>query len=144
MLRYSTSRFRIVLLGVMLAAAMFVLLMPGDTFARQAAAPSAADTATTGNGEGTGLIHLILGHVDFVFITIAVLSVWGLTLIIQGFLRNRMSVFLPEPTINMIREMIAQKRFKDLIDFTETDPSFIGRALNPALKRAPNFSHMKE
>jgi biopolymer transport protein ExbB len=40
--------------------------------------------------------------------------------------------------------MIAQKRFKELIDFTETDPSFISQALNPALKRAPNFSHMKE
>ena len=44
----------------------------------------------------------------------------------------------------MIREMIQQKRFKELIEFTETDPSFISKALNPALKRAPSFSAMKE
>src|SRR4029450_9630082 len=36
------------------------------------------------------------------------------------------------------------RRFKELIDFTETDNSFISRALNPALKRAPSFSSMKE
>jgi biopolymer transport protein ExbB len=31
-----------------------------------------------------------------------------------------------------------------LIDFTEADPSFISRAINPALKRAPSFNAMKE
>jgi len=67
-----------------------------------------------------------------------------LTLIIQGFIKNRASVFMPEPTTNQIREMIAARRFKELIDFTERDPSFVSRALNPALKRAPSFSAMKE
>jgi len=67
-----------------------------------------------------------------------------LTLIIQGFLVNRPSVIMPPRTIETIREMIAQRRFKELIDFTETDPSFVSRALNPALKRAPSFSSMKE
>jgi biopolymer transport protein ExbB len=67
-----------------------------------------------------------------------------LTLIIQGVIQNRASVFMPPETTERIREMIAQRRFKDLIDFTETDPSFVSRALNPALKRAPSFSSMKE
>src|SRR5205823_3052109 len=40
--------------------------------------------------------------------------------------------------------MISQRKFKELIEFTENDPSFISRALNPALKRAPSFSNMKE
>jgi biopolymer transport protein ExbB len=31
-----------------------------------------------------------------------------------------------------------------LIEYTETDPTFVSRALNPALKRAPSFSSMKE
>src|SRR5205823_11090169 len=40
--------------------------------------------------------------------------------------------------------MISQRKFKELIEFTETDDSFVSRALNPALKRAPSFSSMKE
>jgi biopolymer transport protein ExbB len=91
-----------------------------------------------------GLFQLIMGHIDFVFITIAGLSIWGLTLIIQGFIQNRTEALMPEETTNRIREMIAARQFKELIEFTETDPSFISRALNPALKRAPSFSSMKE
>ena len=73
-----------------------------------------------------------------------ILSVIGLTLIIQAFIKNRASVFMPEDTTNQIREMVAQRKFKELIEFTETDDSFISKALNPALKRAPSFSSMKE
>jgi biopolymer transport protein ExbB len=51
---------------------------------------------------------------------------------------------MPEETTNQIRDMIAGRRFKELIEFTETDPSFISKAINPALKRAPSFSSMKE
>jgi biopolymer transport protein ExbB len=51
---------------------------------------------------------------------------------------------MPEASINHIRELIGQRQFKELIEYTETDPTFISRALNPALKRAPSFSSMKE
>jgi biopolymer transport protein ExbB len=92
-----------------------------------------------------GLVHLILQNMgDGVFWTIAALSVVGLTLIIQAFIKNRASVFMPEETTVQIREMISQRKFKELIEFTETDESFISKALNPALKRAPSFSSMKE
>ena len=43
-----------------------------------------------------------------------------------------------------IRDMISQRRYQELIDFTETDPSFISKVLNPALKRAPSWVAMKE
>jgi biopolymer transport protein ExbB len=92
-----------------------------------------------------GLVSLIMQNMnDGVFWTIAVLSVIGLTLIIQAFIKNRASVFMPEETTNQVREMISQRKFKELIEFTETDDSFISKALNPALKRAPSFSSMKE
>ncbi|CAN5390331.1 hypothetical protein BH09PLA1_BH09PLA1_12690 [soil metagenome] len=144
--RYATGRFRIALLAMMLAAAALVIFAPAHNLFAQATppAPVGANGETASQGEGAGIVRLILGNLDFVFFTIAALSIAGLTLIIQGFLKNRQSVFLPENTINLIREMIAQKRFKELIDFTETDPTFISQSLNPALKRAPNFSHMKE
>ncbi|HYO11463.1 MAG TPA: MotA/TolQ/ExbB proton channel family protein, partial [Tepidisphaeraceae bacterium] len=91
-----------------------------------------------------GLTQLILSHPDPVFFTIAALSVIGLSLILQGFIKNRASVFMPESSTNQMREMIQGRRFQELIDFTEHDPSFVAKALNPALKRAPSFAGMKE
>src|SRR4029079_13457711 len=45
---------------------------------------------------------------------------------------------------NTIRDMISNRQFRELMDFTETDPTFISKVLNPALKRAPQFQAMKE
>jgi len=91
-----------------------------------------------------GVFLLVVHHADFITFTILTLSVIGLTLILQGFIRNRASVFMPESSTNTIRELIQQRKFKELIEFTETDPSFVSKALNPALKRAPSFTPMKE
>ena len=43
---------------------------------------------------------------------------------------------IPEATTQQIREMIEQRKFKELLEFTETDPGFVSGALNAALKRA--------
>ena len=137
--RYSSSKFRIVLFGLLLGAVALV----STGFAQEAAAPSAPVVVEHKFGVGD-LVKLVLENIDFVFIIILLLSVTGLTLIIQGFIKNRQSVFLPEESTNHIRELIGQKKFKELIEFTETDPSFASKALNPALKRAPSFSSMKE
>src|SRR5688500_17474637 len=136
MRHYATSKGRLVLLAFLLGAVVFATTVS----AQQPAAPPGEPQQP----RAQGLIQLITSHIDFVFITIAVLSIAGLTLIIQGFIKNRASVFMPESTTNLIRDMIATRRFKELIDFTERDPSFISKAINPALKRAPSFSAMKE
>ena len=142
--RYSSSKSRIVLFALLLGAIAFV----GTGYAQDAGAPAGgggADAAANAPHFGVGdLVKLVLGNIDFVFIVILLLSVTGLTLIIQGFIKNRASVFLPEESTNHIRELISQKKFKELIEFTEADPSFASKALNPALKRAPSFSSMKE
>jgi biopolymer transport protein ExbB/TolQ len=141
--RYSSSKFRIFLLAVLLGA---VALAVTTTYAQNTGgggAPAAPVEVKHTFGIGD-LVKLVLGNIDFVFIIILALSVTGLTLIIQGFIKNRASVLLPEAITNAIREMIQQKKFKELIYFTETDPSFVSRAINPALKRAPSFSSMKE
>jgi biopolymer transport protein ExbB len=91
-----------------------------------------------------GLFSIVMANVDIISITIGILSIIGVTLIIQGFIKNRASVFMPPATTDQIRQMISQRRFQELIDFTENDPSFISKTLNPALKRAPSFSSMKE
>lgn len=104
--------------------------------------PTAA--ASEPRGAKAGVFSIILNNKDGVFVTIAVLSVIGLTLIIQGFIKARREVIIPQSSTDRIRELLAQKQFKELLDFTETDPSFVSRALNPALKRAPSFASMKE
>src|SRR5687768_157406 len=141
---YASSKFRILLLAAMLGA---VVLIAARGYAQAPApAPGAAPGADTGAGAGQrrGVVNLIMGNLDPVFFTIAALSVAGVTLIIQGFIRNRASVYMPPESVNRIRELIAARQFNELLDFTERDPSFVSRALNPALKRAPSFSAMKE
>jgi biopolymer transport protein ExbB len=145
MRRYASSKFRLVLLVAMIAAVAFIA---SDGFGQ---APPAGGGGGAGTGTGQpvvgqkkGLFSLILSHIDFVFIIIALLSVVGLTLIIQGFVKIRRPVLIPESSTNHIRDLIARREFKELIEFTENDPSFVSRALNPALKRAPSFSSMKE
>ena len=137
MRRYASSKFRIGLLALLLGAVVFVTTGYAQATGAGGAAPEPAS--------GASVFRLILTHlVDPIFWVIAALSVTALTLIIQGFITNRASVMLPEASHNQIRELIAQKKFKELIEFTEQDPSFVSRALNPALKRAPSFSSMKE
>src|SRR5689334_22468159 len=142
MRRYASSKFRLILLAALLLAAG-ALVSPG--WAQDAAAGAGGGTSASPSGATRmNLFSILMQNKDFVSGTILLLSIWAVTLIIQGFMRNRKSVFMPEETTNQIREMIAQRRFKELIDFTEEDPSFISKALNPALKRAPSFSSMKE
>ncbi len=81
---------------------------------------------------------------DFVGWTALLLSIAGMTLIVQGFIKARPTVMIPEASNNHIRELIGARQFKELIEFTESDPSFVSKALNPALKRAPSFAAMKE
>jgi biopolymer transport protein ExbB len=139
MRRYARSKFRIGLMLACIAAVVLVMSAPGW-----------AQGTAGGTGQATpvqprGVLSLILDHwYDPVFIVIALLSITGLTFIIQGFIKIRAGALIPEATTNHIRDLIARREFKELIDFTETDPSFISRALNPALKRAPSFSSMKE
>jgi|GEM_PF-344554 len=135
--KYSTSRIRLVLLAALMGV---TVLVSGRGFA-QNSAPAAAPAAAA---KTEGVFSLLAHDITFVSVTIILLSVVGVTLIIQGFIKCRRSVFMPTETLNTIRELIAQKRFKELIDFTDADPSFVSRALNPALKRAPSFAAMKE
>lgn len=132
-IRSRVSKFAMTLL------AMAIVAMYQSAAFAQAAAPAEGEKKAP-----EGLISIVLGHIDFIFVIIMILSVIGLTLIIQGFIKNRAGVYMPEASVQHIRDLIAQKKFKELIEHTENDPSFVAQALNPALKRAPSFSSMKE
>ena len=139
-MRKRNSWSRIILLAAMLIAVGY---LAGTGLAQGTDAAGAGDAAAE-PVKGDGVLTIILSHIDFVFVIIAALSVTALTLIISSALRVRKSAFMPEETTNTIRSMIEQRQFKELIDYTENDPSFVARAINPALKRAPSFAAMKE
>src|SRR3954470_6544836 len=126
---YAISKFRILLLTLLLGV---VVAITASSFVQDA-----TPAPKTG-----GLLSILV--IDPVSITVAILSVTGFTLIIQGFIQNRAEAMMPEATTQRIREMIEARQFRELIEFTENDPSFVSRAINPALKRAPSFSSMKE
>ena len=138
------NKFRIVVMAALLVASVFVFT--GTGFAQGAGGAAAADPAAPA-AKPVGTLDsfgILLRHPDFVSITILLLSIVGLTLIVQGFIKARAQVMFPDASTNHIRDLISQRQFKELIDFTETDPSFVSKALNPALKRAPSFAAMKE
>ncbi len=137
MRRYSFSKGRVLLFVVLLGAA---ILAASNSFAQEGGAAAGEKP----KAPERGIFSLIMENRDFVFFTISGLSVVAVTLILQAFIKNRKSVMIPEESNTRIREMIAARQFKELIEFTETDPSFVSKALNPALKRAPSFSSMKE
>jgi biopolymer transport protein ExbB len=135
----SSSKVRMIVLAVLLGAAFF-LARPG--WAQTGGATPAPAPVKEQHVNPFGIIFE--NGIDFVFVLIAICSVAGLTLIIQGFIKARAAVMMPEASTNHIRELISQRQFKELIEYTETDPSFVAKALNPALKRAPSFAAMKE
>ena len=134
-----SALFKPQLLLLVVVAGLALLAAPNFALAQDAggaAAPAAPPTSA---------LDTLIKYVDYGLIgLILCLSIVGMTLILQGFIRNRESVFMPPATTETIRNMIQQKQFKELMDFTETDDTFISQSLNPALKRAPSFSSMKE
>jgi biopolymer transport protein ExbB len=137
-----SNTFRIVVLAGLLIASVFVFT--GTGFAQGNGAPADPNAPAKPEVGTLDSFGILLRHPDFVSITILLLSIVGLTLIVQGFIKARAAVMFPEASTNHIRDLITQRQFKELIEFTETDPSFVSKALNPALKRAPSFAAMKE
>src|ERR1700722_6925037 len=100
--RYATSKFRLILFLVLVGV---IAIITSNAIAQSTPDAAAAPKKTE------SVFHLIAANIGFVSVIIVLLSVVGVTLIIQGFIQCRRAVFMPEETINTIRELIAQKRF---------------------------------
>jgi len=108
-------------------------------------AATATESGSTSSGSGqVDLFSIIIGNRDPVFYTIVVLSVVGVALIIQAFIKTRATVLMPPIATDHMRDLITRRRFQELLEFTNSDPSFVARSLAPALRRAPDFERMKE
>jgi len=136
-----SSRFRFVLL----AAVIGVIILVGSTGLAQTTPPPGSPPAAEAQPKNVNPFSIVLENwKDFVFFIILGCSIAGVTLIVQGFIKTRATVMIPDTSTDHIRELIGQKQFKELIEFTEADPSFVSKSINAALKRAPSFQAMKE
>src|SRR4051812_43534959 len=115
---YSTSKLRIVLFVVMLIAAVFAA---STGYAQDATAGGAAPPAGAKVAHHVNPFSLVVSNLDFVFFIIAALSITGMALIINGIMTNRASVLMPPATTEMIRQMISDRKYRELLDFTEND-----------------------
>ncbi|MGF1634784.1 MAG: MotA/TolQ/ExbB proton channel family protein [Phycisphaerae bacterium] len=122
------------------AFVLSMLLMAGQTMGQ------AADEAEAAGGDGAGpfAVFGLVSFSDPTTIVIILCSILAVTLIVQAFLRVRKTVLLPDESAGQIAEMIENRKLNDLLAYTEQDPSFLSRCLNPALKRAPSFTSMRE
>src|SRR5437762_10702099 len=92
---YAISKLRILLPTLLLGV---VVAITASSFGQDA-----TPAPKTG-----GLFSIIV--IDPISITVSILSVTGLTLIIQGFIQNRAEAMMPEATTQRIREMIEDRK----------------------------------
>jgi biopolymer transport protein ExbB len=106
-------------------------------------APASAAATSDATGQ-VNLFQIIMSNRDPVFYTILILSVLGVALIVQAFIKTRATVLMPKEATDHMRDLILHRRFQDLLEFANADNSFVARALGPALRRAPDFDRMKD
>jgi biopolymer transport protein ExbB len=121
--------------------------LPAPAVPSAAAAPGTAAPAADSTSNAAGnvdLFYIMMQNRDPIFYTIILLSVIGVALIIQGFIKTRAGVLMPRMATDHMRDLITRRRFQELLDYTTSEPSFVARSLAPALRRAPDFDRMKE
>jgi biopolymer transport protein ExbB len=114
------------------------------------AAPVAAATAPAGAAGDAQEVHVLTDWVFPVF-DILVLSLLGLASVagvavaINAMIQLRESKIAPAKTTEHIRRLIEDRDYKELMDFTAADSSFVSRALYAAIRRAHlKYAAMRE
>ena len=136
---------RVTRLGLILA---LLVLVGGPAFAQDAGGAATPADAAAGGDSIPGSAWLLpfqsLASFEPVTVTILLCSILAITLIIQAVLRARRGVLLPDESTAEVERLINERKYRELKDFTDADDSFVSQSLNPALKRAPSFSDMRE
>ena len=116
----------------------FVLLFLG--LAPAALAQGTDDTGETGGGssffEAFFLSDDLLGLIIIWGLIVA--SFVSISLTILFTMRYRKSSVMPEDTRNEIEALLADKKYREAINFAKEDPSFLGKITSAALDEASN------
>jgi biopolymer transport protein ExbB len=70
--------------------------------------------------------------------TLLLMSGVSVALMIKFFLKYRRTMLVPEATREEIEALIAEKKYRDAIDYATSDPSYLGRVTGSALTEAAN------
>ncbi len=113
-------------------------LLPAAAALSVAASPALAQS----DGDSQSFFQMFfwsnnLPGLVFIWVLI-LLSVVSVTLTIRFAMLHRRSTIMPEETREEIEELLAQKKYRDAIDFANSDPSFLGQVTGAALNEAPN------
>lgn len=83
---------------------------------------------------GSGLWSLFAQSRDFFTVLLVFGSFAGTTIIFVCMMEIRENKILPDVSVRRIKELTSTQRFEELKDFVAADPSYLARALRPAMK----------
>jgi biopolymer transport protein ExbB len=122
---------------------LIVPLLAMPALAAGAAGPPAAPAVGAEAGPLPHWVFLTLDYVVLSMLTLA--SIAGVARSIDAMLHLRQSKIAPAGSTERIRRLIESRNYKELLDFTATDPSFVSRALYAAIRRAHlKYAAMRE
>jgi biopolymer transport protein ExbB len=108
-----------------------------------AAVPAAPIPAASNMSLLTDWVFPVFDYLVLSLLTLA--SIAGIALAIDAMIRLRASRIAPAQSTERIRQLIEDRDYKGLMDFTAADPSFVSRALYAAIRRAHlKYAAMRE
>ncbi len=93
--------------------------------------------AASGGSSGARLPQWVFQIFDYLVLSmLGLASIAGIALAIDAMMRIREKKVAPPETTEHLRTLIAGREYKELMDFTATDTSFVSKALYAAIRRA--------
>ena len=136
---------RMSLVAALAIGVITLLVLASTGLAQEAAAPvTAAPGAAPAAAPGGFNAYKAL---DWFVVLPAIFSasVAGIAIIIDAIIHLRQKVVAPEETTEHIRSLIEARQFKELLEFTSEDQSFVSYSLNAGLRRAHlGYAAMRE
>jgi biopolymer transport protein ExbB len=127
--KYAGSKFRMAMLATLLVGVAVGL-------GRVAMAQAAGGAGAAPPAPTSGLHYLFVTMDIFVLCVLIGCSIGVVALSIDAFMHVRETRIAPVETTEHLRSLINSRQFKELMDFTATDTSFVSQSLNAGLRRA--------
>jgi len=153
-MRHPSQALRlIVLLAGVLAIASFAFAQDGSAANTGSSAADVAPTAIAAAAGGFtgGFFVSRVTHPDgsqtldlvgsVILWLLMAMSVFNLGLMVHLAIANKKAAFLPPPSIDAIKRLVAGNRFREALDVAAADQSFFCRILHPALAEAGQGYH---
>jgi biopolymer transport protein ExbB len=112
---------------------LVILIFVAPTWAANAGGPAPVSSSSNVNLL-TDWVFPIFDYLVLSLLTLA--SIAGVALAISAMLNLRESRIAPVKSTERIRKLIEDRKYKELMDFTAADGSFVSRALYAAIRRA--------